>query len=214
MPASEWWKEYSACGRGRLVEQQSPVNVDTTALVDPRLTPLSHEYPDPAAHPEPWTATNNGHSLSLSPPALAVFSLTGGPLGKDTYVLANIHMHWGATDSVGSEHSVHGVVAPLETHLVHFNTKYGNLSVAIEQPDGLAVIGVFSTLGTAENPIPIASIVPTVPETYTSKPVQSMVNPVRLVPEVSIFIFYFLFHFYIKILTTHRLTGTTRTMGR
>ena len=31
----------------------------------------------------------------------------------------------------------------LQLHLVHWNTKYGLMSKAVEQPDGLAVIGVF-----------------------------------------------------------------------
>ena len=29
-----------------------------------------------------------------------------------------------------------------ELHLVHFNTKYGDLGSAVDKPDGLAVLGV------------------------------------------------------------------------
>ena len=31
----------------------------------------------------------------------------------------------------------------LQLHLVHWNTKYGLMSKAVEQPDGLAVVGIF-----------------------------------------------------------------------
>jgi hypothetical protein len=29
-----------------------------------------------------------------------------------------------------------------ELHLVHFNTKYGDLNSAVDKPDGLAVLGI------------------------------------------------------------------------
>ena len=30
-----------------------------------------------------------------------------------------------------------------ELHLVHYNTKYGDLGNAVDKPDGLAVLGMF-----------------------------------------------------------------------
>ena len=34
-----------------------------------------------------------------------------------------------------------------ELHLVHFNTKYGDLNNAVDKADGLAVLGVFIKVG-------------------------------------------------------------------
>ena len=35
-----------------------------------------------------------------------------------------------------------------ELHLVHYNTKYGDLGTAVDKPDGLAVLGMFIKAGT------------------------------------------------------------------
>ena len=37
----------------------------------------------------------------------------------------------------------------LQLHLVHWNTKYGDFGTAAQQPDGLAVVGVFLKVGDA-----------------------------------------------------------------
>lgn len=36
---------------------------------------------------------------------------------------------------------------PFQVHIVHYNTKYKTLSAAKQQPDGLAVIGIFADVG-------------------------------------------------------------------
>jgi hypothetical protein len=36
-----------------------------------------------------------------------------------------------------------GVAAPMEIHLVHWNTKYADVGTALTMGDGLAVVGVF-----------------------------------------------------------------------
>ena len=54
-----------------------------------------------------------------------------------------MHFHWGADDSVGSEHTVDGKSYAGEMHLVHYNSKYGNYSNALNHADGLAVLGVW-----------------------------------------------------------------------
>ena len=69
-------------------------------------------------------------------------SLSGGPLDS-TYQLAQFHAHWGGENSRGSEHTVDGKSFSAELHLVHFNTKYGDLGNAADKPDGLAVLGMF-----------------------------------------------------------------------
>ena len=68
--------------------------------------------------------------------------LSGGPLDS-TYQLAQFHAHWGGENARGSEHTVDGKSFSAELHLVHFNTKYGDLGNAVDKPDGLAVLGMF-----------------------------------------------------------------------
>jgi carbonic anhydrase len=67
----------------------------------------------------------------------------------DVYEMQQLHFHWGADDTTGSEHTSEGESFPLEMHFVHQNTKYpdgthGNYA------DGYLVFGVTFQLG-AEN---------------------------------------------------------------
>ena len=50
---------------------------------------------------------NNGHSDQDEPLTIGNSTMNGGPLDGD-YVLVQLHFHWGANDSVGSEHTVSG----------------------------------------------------------------------------------------------------------
>lgn len=88
--------------------------------------------------------------------------ITDGGLG-DRYNLVQFHLHWGKDSSRGSEHTVRNkkygkfntirhlfqtkhnsyVRYAAELHLVHYNAKYGNLANAVQNSDGLAVLGVF-----------------------------------------------------------------------
>ena len=65
-------------------------------------------------------------------------------------------VHWGSNSSQGSEHTLNGKEFPIEIHLVHVNTKYlnddGSPSVEnLNQPDGLAVLGVFYEISEEDN---------------------------------------------------------------
>ena len=67
-----------------------------------------------------------------------------------------LHWHWGSDSSQGSEHTLDGKEFPIEIHLVHVNTKYlnddGSPSVEnLNQPDGLAVLGVFYEISEEDN---------------------------------------------------------------
>ncbi len=59
-----------------------------------------------------------------------------------TYSFVQLHFHWGADDSKGSEHTVDGVQYPLEMHMVHYNSDvYDSIGDAVTEENGLAVIG-------------------------------------------------------------------------
>jgi carbonic anhydrase len=89
------------------------------------------------------TLTNNGHSLVVSDFGAAM-TLTGGGLPKDgTFAPVQFHFHW------SSEHTLDGYRPALELHIVHYNTRYADINDAIasNEPDGLAVVGVFFDVG-------------------------------------------------------------------
>lgn len=70
-----------------------------------------------------------------------------------SYNFAEIHFHWGYNSSTGSEHSVKNGFYAMEAHMVHFNSKYPNLTVAAESgdPSALAVLGIFIAEGNEKN---------------------------------------------------------------
>ncbi|XP_052784274.1 uncharacterized protein LOC128220062 [Mya arenaria] len=93
---------------------------------------------------------NNGHSVQVDIPSAADLHLTGGNLGS-TYKAAQLHWHWGADDTTGSEHTYQTKQYPLELHIVHYKTSYGSLASAVSQSDGLAVVGFFYEIDANDN---------------------------------------------------------------
>ncbi|XP_063067377.1 carbonic anhydrase 9 isoform X2 [Engraulis encrasicolus] len=67
------------------------------------------------------------------------------------YYAAQLHFHWGTVEEPGSEHTIDNVHFPAEIHVVHYNSKYANISEAANKPDGLAVLGAFIGIGLHEN---------------------------------------------------------------
>lgn len=63
---------------------------------------------------------------------------------RTQYQLDQFHFHWANTPSSGgSEHTIDARQHFGELHLVHHNTIYSDLSTAVPQSDGLAVLGFF-----------------------------------------------------------------------
>nr|XP_004656973.1 carbonic anhydrase 2 [Jaculus jaculus] len=137
----EHWQKSFPIANG---ERQSPVNIDTRAAHhDPTLKPLNINYEQAASR----RILNNGHSFNVEfDDSEDKAVLKDGPL-KETYRLIQFHFHWGSSDDQGSEHTVDKVKYPAELHLVHWNTKYGDFGKAVQQPDGLAVLGIFLKIG-------------------------------------------------------------------
>ena len=77
--------------------------------------------------------------------------ITGANL-KGQFQLVQFHFHWGSKSGIGSEHLINGKCADAELHLVHLNTKYNDVFEAMEQDDGLAVLGVFLRESSSEAP--------------------------------------------------------------
>jgi len=138
---NEWHKWFPV---GKEGTRQSPVAiVASSSSKDSSLGPVQYHY-------------NPNHCLKVSNTGASwkldvnsdESSLKAGPLDSE-YKLLQIHAHWGACDGHGSEHTLDGVSYDAELHLVHFNTKYKEAGVALDKPDGLAVLGVFIKVGAA-----------------------------------------------------------------
>uniref|UniRef100_A0A8I3P092 Carbonic anhydrase n=1 Tax=Canis lupus familiaris TaxID=9615 RepID=A0A8I3P092_CANLF len=139
----EHWHKDFPIAKG---ERQSPVDIDTKAAVhDPALKSLCPCYDQAVSQ----RIINNGHSFNVEfDDSQDKTVLKGGPL-TGTYRLIQFHFHWGSSDGQGSEHTVDKKKYAAELHLVHWNTKYGEFGKAVQQPDGLAVLGIFLKIGGA-----------------------------------------------------------------
>lgn len=135
-----WHKDFPIAKGNR----QSPVDIDTKAAThDPALKPLTVSYERAASK----RILNNGHAFNVEfDDTQDTAVLEGGPLAN-TYRLVQFHFHWGSSDGQGSEHRVDRQKYAAELHLVHWNTKYKDFGSAVQQPDGLAVLGVFLKIG-------------------------------------------------------------------
>ncbi|KAM4601111.1 carbonic anhydrase 14 [Polymixia lowei] len=142
---TEWSEYFPDCGGS----SQSPVDVVTTqAKYDPSLTPLT-----PLGYSQhgnnPFTLYNNGHTVVIDLPDW--MGLRGLPW---FYTAVQMHLHWGSggPSHGGSEHTINGLSADAELHVVHYNSElYPNMSMAITQRNGMAVLGILIETGEETN---------------------------------------------------------------
>ncbi|XP_034467649.1 carbonic anhydrase 14 isoform X3 [Hippoglossus hippoglossus] len=142
---SEWSEYFPDCGG----TSQSPVDVVTTQTkYDPSLIPLT-----PLGYSQhgnrPFTLSNNGHTAVIELPEW--MGLRGLPW---LFTAVQLHLHWGSggPSHGGSEHTINGLSAEAELHVVHYNSElYPNMSAAMTQRDGLAVLGILIVTGEETN---------------------------------------------------------------
>jgi carbonic anhydrase len=139
-----WPEMYPTCGGVR----QSPIDIPTSVTKYLwSLSSFSFTGYDTDSKTGDYELTNNGHTLQLNVLSGATaMSFVGGGFSTK-HILAQFHMHWGNDVQGGSEHTINGNHYPMELHLVHYNSKYGNISNALNYADGLAVLGVFADVG-------------------------------------------------------------------
>ncbi|XP_061886385.1 carbonic anhydrase 14 [Entelurus aequoreus] len=143
---SQWSEHFPECGGS----SQSPVDVVTTQTkYDPGLSPLT-----PLGYSQhgnrPFSLYNNGHTAVIELPDW--MSLGGLPW---LFSAVQMHLHWGSGGPIygGSEHTINGQSAEAELHVVHYNSElYPNMSAAMTQKDGLAVLGILIVTGEETNP--------------------------------------------------------------
>jgi len=146
--------------------RQSPINVDRFgSRYEKNLFPMRfHNYD---VVPSKMTATNNGHTVTVTFETSALPQISKGNLPGLGYTLAQYHLHWGADGTKGSEHTINSIRYPMELHLVHYKNKYGNLNEAINHSDGLAVLGIMFVISTDDNPN-LKPLIDTIPNILTT----------------------------------------------
>ncbi|XP_068585641.1 carbonic anhydrase 4a isoform X1 [Cebidichthys violaceus] len=129
------WNHANSDCEGR---NQSPINVVTRkTLKDERLTPFQFDNYQQIFR---GTIKNNGHSVQVGVPHLSTIS--GGGL-LTSYKAVQFHLHWGNNGGPGSEHTIDGEQYPMELHIVHMKHHYTDLTTALSDPQGVAVLGFF-----------------------------------------------------------------------
>uniref|UniRef100_A0A671SMC8 Carbonic anhydrase n=1 Tax=Sinocyclocheilus anshuiensis TaxID=1608454 RepID=A0A671SMC8_9TELE len=118
--------------------KQSPINIVTKKVVfDSRLTPVQFTGYQETIN---TLITNNGHTVQVNLPDRAAIS--GANLGAN-YKAQQLHLHWGKNGGPGSEHTIDGEKYPMELHIVHIKENYNSVEQAINDPSGVAVLGLF-----------------------------------------------------------------------
>lgn len=181
-----WHRRYPIA-KGR---RQSPIDLREADLA---LNQRGQPLPPLAVCFQPTTGLrleNTGASWLLTWPQDdpgAVCQLRGGPLGSE-YRLLQLHAHWGAELGRGSEHTLEGRSFEGELHLVFYNAaSYGSPAEAMEQPDGLAVIGIFLSEAAGVEAHPefdkITRLLEAVLTRGCAVTIEEEVNPGGLLPE-------------------------------
>ena len=118
--------------------RQSPIDIVTEDVrTSSRLTEL--RLGDGWRRPISGKYRNGGHNVRFDPtdpnsPSVIITTYLGN------YRVLQFHMHWGANNARGSEHTVNGNRYPLELHFVH--EKIGEVDST--NRDNYTVIGVFA----------------------------------------------------------------------
>jgi len=145
-PTTHAWAE--VCHSG---ERQSPINLPAN-LIPFGFTKLRLRN---AYKGNFFRMSNSGHSVSVD--FVGESGQNEGPTGSNfpfpdplnpsvtrNYKFSSAHFHWGATDNVGSEHTVGSRSSAMEAHFVHYAAKYPTLADAVASGDesALNVLGV------------------------------------------------------------------------
>jgi carbonic anhydrase len=141
---SYWYEEYPTCG----LFSQSPINILTNNMVKGvTLGSLSFYNYDSVAN-YMLNVTNTGHGVQINVPNTSYRFYGEGLIGQ--YTLEQLHFHWSQVNGQGSEHLVDGKSHSMEIHMVHFDAlKYRSVSEALQDPQGVAVLGIFVTIDNA-----------------------------------------------------------------
>ncbi|KAL4222711.1 hypothetical protein ACF0H5_018752 [Mactra antiquata] len=142
-------------------QSQSPISIHQDRTVfSPYLAPFRIHAKDRFTPPIPDRVFNNGRTVGVNVTNDPYISSGGLPV---IYKTDHLHFHWGDMDHYGSEHTLNNKRAPLEMHLVTWDsTTYGSVQEAAEHPEGVAVFSILFRLSPFDNPLlePIVQSLP------------------------------------------------------
>ena len=142
------------CKSGKL---QSPIDIDTTEVQsnEGSIESFLFDGYNKRMFGEMSVLKNTGHTIKLGfdtneHASNITPSIEGGGLTNAKYFFLNAHLHWGATNDQGSEHTFDGKHSPMELHLVHWNSGLGESpgeAIATGSYDALAVLSIHFKIG-------------------------------------------------------------------
>nr|XP_015797021.2 carbonic anhydrase 15 [Nothobranchius furzeri] len=141
-----WGDSFPLC-HPLLEHHHSPINLDQHMIRNDSLGPLQLEGFDEIQTGH-WTLENDGHSVVLQ--VGSGMEVSGGGL-PDVYYTVQLHFHWGGPATNGSEHTVDRRRYPMEMHIVNMKSIHPNMSAALDDPTGLAVLGFLVDVVYADN---------------------------------------------------------------
>lgn len=181
-----WGLKYPQCNGDR----QSPIDFNTN-IATTRGSPIKCTNYENNIPGKVLSITNNNHSVSISFTGIKESQLPmikGRILGNDTYILQELHFHWGANRTLGSEHTFDGKPYALEGHFVHRNSKYPDVTVASNHSDGLTVLGIVYKEQTVIQRSPLYELTSSfskVRDAYQSSTLSGNINLRRMFPAFS-----------------------------
>jgi carbonic anhydrase len=110
---NEWGAQFPLSVNGK---RQSPIDIRLADATKETLPPFKLELIAGNVTDE-WTLSNNGHTVTVAPPAGVKWQLSGSIL-EGNYILDHFHSHWGHSKGYGSEHLLDGQKFDGETHFV------------------------------------------------------------------------------------------------
>jgi len=166
---SAWLSDYPGCGK----ENQSPINLHTVDVsLKDHKSPISFSSFD-LVNKDTCVVVNNGNIATLHLKTNANSSqpiLSGGPFNSTVYSFTHAVFHWGADDTLGSEHTIRGITYPMEMQLVH--------QTSSEEDKKLAIASFLFEITEEENPF-LASLITAISKTKTAGTEAHLDNPVE-----------------------------------
>jgi len=134
---NKWQVDDPQCGG----KKQSPVHLPEPNSTYKKFDPFVFTGYRTRNTAHKFDLKNNAHTIQITIKDYTGMSVKA--FGK-TFRPWQIHWHWGATDAVGSEHTMKidaTILHPAEMHFVHVNTAYKDVTEALTKSDGLMVFG-------------------------------------------------------------------------